>query len=396
MGAEGGMHVEASTAGSSFTSPAWCVSLSLSRAKPGLPDYHCQGVCTCAFVCGNLLSHLWVQPKFNKGCLCSIKTISCRQTRTIMKPVSPKTWGNLTAAASRWDSPQQFITYTHLRSTRRALLQTTTILMVQQANSSMTGRLGKSVLLWHEIMLHTCATYSCTRSLVLTWLALKDNPIQHQECSQLCVCVCNRGYFLLSPCFSAFSPSFLPIFSYQNAYPLFPRLVVASQMYTCTHSDTGRHAEDIMHPHTHTHMQARCTPSGGLAVRWYFVSEHFAHAFPDSSHTLGCLSLSDLCQARHPPHCPPVPPSSFPSPPSSSSSLSSPRACGLDSCGQAGCSACGKHPLHMEDRTDPSWPLLAAWVSGCLFPNPMNALFDSFTTTYVPTLIQLGDLAHWK
>lgn len=99
MGAEGGMHVEASTAGSSFTSPAWCVSLSLSRAKPGLPDYHCQGVCTCAFVCGNLLSHLWAQPKFNKGCLCSIKTISCRQTRTIMKPVSPKTWGNLTAAA---------------------------------------------------------------------------------------------------------------------------------------------------------------------------------------------------------------------------------------------------------------------------------------------------------
>lgn len=109
---------------------------------------------------------------------------------------------------ARWDSLQQFIMYTHLRSTRHALLQTTTILTVQQANSSMTGRLGKSVLLWHEIMLHTCATYFCTRSLVLTWLALKDNPIQHQECSQLCVCVCNRGYFLLSPCFSAFSPLF--------------------------------------------------------------------------------------------------------------------------------------------------------------------------------------------
>lgn len=99
MGVEGGMHVEASTAGSSFTSPAWCVSLMLSRAKPGLPDYHCRGVCTCAFVCGNLLSRLRVQPKFNKGCLCSIKTISCRQTWAIMKLVSSETWGNLTAAA---------------------------------------------------------------------------------------------------------------------------------------------------------------------------------------------------------------------------------------------------------------------------------------------------------
>lgn len=278
--------------------------------------------------------------------------------------------------------------------------------MVQQANSSMTGRLGKSVLLWHEIMLHRCATYSCTRSLVLTWLALKDNPIQHQECSQLCVCVCvcNRGYFLLSPCFSAILPLFSHYLFISKCLPSFPKThgsLPNVHLHTFRYWEAcrGHNAPPHTHTRAHTHTHAgtlHSTPSGGLAVRWYFVSEHFAHAFPDSSHTLGCLSLSDLCQARHPPHCPPVPPSSFPSPPSSSSCLSSPRACGLDSCGQAGCSACGKHPLHMEDRTDPSWPLLAAWVSGCLFPNPMNALFDSFTTTYVPTLIQLGDLAHWK
>lgn len=78
-------------------------------------------------------------------------------------------------------------------------------------------------------------------------------------------------------------------------------------------------------------------PSGSLGEKRYHSTEHFAHAFPDSSHTQSCLGVSDLCQV----HRPPPPPNSAPL-------LPFPRPSGLDSCSQAGRLARGKHPPHME------------------------------------------------
>ncbi|KAK5869807.1 hypothetical protein PBY51_024497 [Eleginops maclovinus] len=105
------------------------------------------------------------------------------------------------------------------------------------------------------------------------------------------------------------------------------------------------------------------------------------------SRTVPTLPAASACLTFAKPATLPTAPLSllppFPALPSSSSS--SPRACGLNSCGQAGCSVCGKHPPHMEYYTDPTWPWLAGWVTVCLFPNPTNALFDPSTTTYVPT-----------
>lgn len=78
-------------------------------------------------------------------------------------------------------------------------------------------------------------------------------------------------------------------------------------------------------------------PSGSLEEKRYHSAEHFAHAFPDSSHTQSCLGVSDLCQVHRPP------------PPSNSATLLPfPRPSGLDSCSQAGRLARGKHPPHME------------------------------------------------
>lgn len=42
-------------------------------------------------------------------------------------------------------------------------------------------------------------------------------------------------------------------------------------------------------------------PSGSLGEKRYHSAEHFAHAFPDSSHTQSCLGVSDLCQVHRPP-----------------------------------------------------------------------------------------------
>lgn len=75
-------------AGSDFISPAWCASLTLSQSRQSHSVSIC--VCVCVFISSSL--SLWVQPEFNQGCLCFIKStnVSQLQTNIIRKLVSPQ------------------------------------------------------------------------------------------------------------------------------------------------------------------------------------------------------------------------------------------------------------------------------------------------------------------
>lgn len=226
-----------------------------------------------------------------------------------------------------------------------------------------------------EILLHTYATYLHTASAVLTWVALKNLFSCRNVHSWVCVSVCAIGVFRVTSFslhasvevsllhFLSFHIKKLIFFSHHGSLQTVGKHKLTKACGGHIHTSTCRHA--VLH-------SLRRSGCKMILSLWAFHT-CLPGQFPHSWLPQLVWPFSSLPSLPHPPN--PDPPSSIPG---LSSSSSSPKACGLDSCSQAGCSACGKHPLHMRPVViSLSLCWLAGWLARALCDLlPINTSFE--------------------